>query len=51
MQTRAAQDAITAGERVVEAEVAARPERTQPQGLEFPRVFSRPGVDPFDEVE
>jgi ribonucleoside-diphosphate reductase alpha chain len=51
MQTRAAQDAVTAGERVVEAEVAARPERTQPQGLEFPRVFSRPGVDPFDEVE
>ena len=50
MQTRAAQDTITVGERSVETEVA-RVERETARGLEFPRSFSRSGVDPFDEVE
>jgi ribonucleoside-diphosphate reductase alpha chain len=49
MQTRAAQDTISS-ERVVETEVA-RADRTAPEGLEFPRYFSRPGVDPFDEID
>ena len=50
MQTRAAQDTITVGERSVETE-AAEVERATAHGLEFPRYFSRSGVDPFDEVE
>src|SRR4249919_2178531 len=47
MQTSAAQDAITAP-RVSSDESV---ERTTVTGLEFPRYFTRPGVDPFDEVD
>src|SRR6185369_1883489 len=47
MQTSAAQDAITAPRVSSEESV----ERTTVTGLEFPRFFSRLGVDPFDEVE
>ena len=32
-------------------ELAADPARSTGFGLEFPRVFSRAGVDPFDEIE
>jgi ribonucleoside-diphosphate reductase alpha chain len=49
MQTRAAQDATAAGERVVDVEVSGT--TTTTSGLSFPRYFSRPGVDPFDDVE
>jgi ribonucleoside-diphosphate reductase alpha chain len=48
MQTRAAQDTTVAGERVVDVEVGARDEVP---GLAFDRYFTRPGIDPFDEVE
>ena len=47
MQTSAAQDAITAP-RVSSDESV---ERTTVTGLEFPRNLTRPGVDPFDEVD
>src|SRR6187399_2845580 len=47
MQTSAAQDAINAPRVSSEESV----ERTTVTGLEFPRYFTRPGVDPFDEVE
>jgi ribonucleoside-diphosphate reductase alpha chain len=47
MQTSAAQDAINAP-RVSSDESV---ERTTVTGLEFPRYFTRPGVDPFDEVD
>ena len=47
MQTSAAQDAITAPRVSSEESV----ERTTVTGLEFPRYFTRPGVDPFDEVD
>ena len=30
---------------------SAMPESTGPAGLQFPRVFSRAGVDPFDDIE
>ena len=50
MQTRAAQDTAVAGERVIEIEVE-RPDRSGVSGLEFPRYFSRPDMDPFDEIE
>jgi ribonucleoside-diphosphate reductase alpha chain len=50
MQTRAAQDTIIVGERVVES-AEAREDRDALRGLDFPRYFSRSGVDPFDEVE
>ena len=50
MQTRAAQDTSGIGERTAETPVP-RAERATPEGLEFPRWFSRPDVDPFDEVE
>ena len=50
MQTRAAQDTTAAAERVVDVAVAPRAEREAP-GLAFDRYFTRPGVDPFDEVE
>ncbi|HEY8535621.1 MAG TPA: vitamin B12-dependent ribonucleotide reductase [Vicinamibacterales bacterium] len=46
MQTGAAQDTARRVLRDEEQELA----RTAP-GLEFPRYFTRPGVDPFDEVE
>jgi ribonucleoside-diphosphate reductase alpha chain len=50
MQTRAAQDTAAVGERVVDIEVT--PSETPAEvGLSFPRYFSRPGVDPFDDVE
>ena len=50
MQTGAAQETKATAQRVlqddqVEAAATAAP------GLEFPRYFTRPGVDPFDEVE
>jgi ribonucleoside-diphosphate reductase alpha chain len=48
MQTRAAQDTTIAGERVVDVEAGTREEVT---GLAFERYFTRPGIDPFDEVE
>jgi ribonucleoside-diphosphate reductase alpha chain len=50
MQTRAAQDTIVVGERVVDSP-EPREERAAVEGLEFPRYFSRSAVDPFDEVE
>ena len=50
MQTRAAQDTTAVGERVVDVEVAS-PEPATELGLSFSRYFSRPGVDPFDDVE
>ena len=50
MQTRAAQDTTVVGERVVDVEVAS-PEPATELGLSFSRYFSRPGVDPFDDVE
>jgi ribonucleoside-diphosphate reductase alpha chain len=46
MQTSAAQDAINAP-RVSSDEAVDR----TVTGLEFPRYFTRPGVDPFDEVD
>ncbi|HXE81079.1 MAG TPA: vitamin B12-dependent ribonucleotide reductase [Vicinamibacterales bacterium] len=50
MQTRAAaQETAVVGERVIEDVV--RPDRSGVPGLEFPRYFSRAGVDPFDEIE
>jgi ribonucleoside-diphosphate reductase alpha chain len=50
MQTRAAQDTTAVGERVVDTEVA--PSGTSAElGISFGRYFSRPGVDPFDDVE
>jgi ribonucleoside-diphosphate reductase alpha chain len=47
MQRGAAHDAATAGQPTFERAPAAAA-RT---GLEFPRYFTRPGVDPFDEIE
>ncbi len=49
MQTRAAQDPTAVGERIVDIEVT--PSATAELGISFPRYFSRPGVDPFDDVE
>jgi ribonucleoside-diphosphate reductase alpha chain len=49
MQTGAAQQAKTTGERTRQEELTERV--TTAAGLEFPRYFTRPGVDPFDEVE
>jgi ribonucleoside-diphosphate reductase alpha chain len=48
MQTRAAQDTMAVGERVVDVETAGESPVT---GLEYSRYFRRSGVDPFDEVE
>ena len=48
MQTSAAQDAINAP-RVSSDEPVEQ--STAVTGLEFPRYFTRPGVDPFDEVD
>src|SRR5215213_10959671 len=50
MQTRAAQDTTAVGERIVDIEVTPA-ETTAELGISFPRYFSRPGVDPFDDVE
>jgi len=50
MQTRAAQDTTAVGERVIDVEVGP-PESPARSGLAFPRYFSRPGLDPFDDVE
>ena len=50
MQTGAAQETTATAQRVLQddqTETAA----TAAPGLEFPRYFTRPGVDPFDEVE
>jgi ribonucleoside-diphosphate reductase alpha chain len=49
MQTGAAQQAKVTGERTRQEELTER--ATTTVGLEFPRYFTRPGVDPFDEVE
>jgi ribonucleoside-diphosphate reductase alpha chain len=49
MQTGAAQQDTTTGERTRQEDQAER--ATQAPGLEFPRYFTRPGVDPFDEVD
>src|SRR5574339_123172 len=49
MQTGAAQQAKTTGERTRQEELTER--ATTAAGLEFPRYFTRPGVDPFDEVD
>ena len=51
MQTRAAQDTVAVGERVAGSSTSSAPDARSAPGLEFPRYFSRPGVDPFDEVE
>ena len=50
MHTSAAQDAKTIAQQDLHDDVA---EKTPAAvvGLEFPRYFTRPGVDPFDEVE
>ena len=50
MQTRAAQDTTAPGERVADIEVTPS-EPAAELGISFPRYFSRPGVDPFDDVE
>ena len=50
MHTSAAQDAKTIGPRDLHDDVAEKT-AAAPVGLEFPRYFTRPGVDPFDEVE
>ncbi len=49
MQTRAAEDATPVGNRAMDA--AAHVEEAPASGLSFERYFTRPGVDPFDEVE
>src|SRR6478735_4959356 len=50
MHTSAAQDTKTIGEQDLHDDVAEKT-AAAPVGLEFPRYFTRPGVDPFDEVE
>ena len=50
MQTRAAQDTTAPGERVADIEFTPS-EPAAELGISFPRYFSRPGVDPFDDVE
>ncbi len=50
MQTGAAQETKATAQRVLQDEQAEAPVTAAP-GLEFPRYFTRPGVDPFDEVE
>ena len=53
---RAAQETTTTGQPTSDDHVQDTPstsERTEPtslKGLEFPRFFTMPGVDPFDEV-
>ena len=50
MQTGAAQETTATAQRVLQDDQTETPATTAP-GLEFPRYFTRPGVDPFDEVE
>ncbi len=50
MQTSAAQETTTGAKRVLQ-EVASETTTVAAPGLEFPRYFTRPGLDPFDEVE
>ena len=50
MQTGAAQETTATAQRVLQDDQTEMPATTAP-GLEFPRYFTRPGVDPFDEVE
>src|ERR1700750_420982 len=49
MHTSAAQDTKTIGQQDLHDDVAET--TAAPIGREFPRYFTRPGVDPFDEVE
>jgi ribonucleoside-diphosphate reductase alpha chain len=50
MQTSAAQQAMPTAQPVRQDEQVDR-EPSKAIGLEFPRYFTRPGVDPFDEVD
>ena len=50
MQTGAAQETKATAQRVLQDDQTERGGHAAP-GLEFPRYFTRPGVDPFDEVE
>jgi ribonucleoside-diphosphate reductase alpha chain len=50
MQTGAAQETKTTAQRVLQDDQTEHAATAAP-GLEFPRYFTRPGVDPFDEVE
>src|SRR6476620_5651472 len=50
MQTSAAQETKTIAQQDLQDDVVEKT-TTAPAGLEFPRYFTRPGVDPFDEVE
>jgi ribonucleoside-diphosphate reductase alpha chain len=50
MQTSAAQDAMPTAQPVFQDDQVER-EPSPATGLEFPRYFTRAGVDPFDEVE
>ena len=56
MQTGVTQDAASVGEQPLHDQVAYAPraasnEADAPVGLEYQRVFTLPGRDPFDEVE
>jgi hypothetical protein len=60
MKERAAFQAASAGQQTVETGGAAssyveadkpRSKKTPAAGLAFPRFFTEPGVDPFDEIE
>jgi ribonucleoside-diphosphate reductase alpha chain len=48
MQTGAAQETTATAQRVLQDDQI---ERVTAPGLEFPRYFTRPGIDPFDEVD
>ncbi len=50
MQTGAAQETKSTAQRVLQDDQTDTAATAAP-GLEFPRYFTRPGVDPFDEVE
>jgi ribonucleoside-diphosphate reductase alpha chain len=50
MQTGAAQETMATAQRVQQDD-QTEPATAASAGLEFPRYFTRPGVDPFDEVE
>ena len=59
MKERAAIQAASAGQQTVETSGAAsyveadkpRAKKTTAAGLAFPRFFTEPGIDPFDEIE
>ena len=55
MERGAAREAAATGQQTpsgsTSSEVATRARKTAAPGLEFPRYFTLPGVDPFDEVE